>query len=351
MCGLTIRTVPRGVVRHDGMDRWICEVEINLKRGNLMKQTSIILISLAAGLLFTACPHQDLQEGETGEGHIELLVIFNNYEPQETTAMIMAYLWEGATWAEAEDAGPIDPTGQMFMVSTVETITGESGVTFSDLPEGTYWCGVFETVGMNYDTRVDTVGYYNAGVDTTFNSMLEPSALVIDKANEDVDVSMETLVLFIDCAGVENGSSTLDLCGTCDDDSDNDCVPLVSGDVNLEVEFINWEPDPNAIMYMAYVWVGGSWSEALAAGEIQNQMFGVFPGGGTANGTFDVTFTNLSEGTYFSGVFETIGMTHDTAIKLVGYYNSFEDPTHNSQDEPSALQTGENSLAMQAAGP
>jgi len=162
---------------------------------------------------------------------------------------------------------------------------------------------------------------------------------------------METLVLFIDCAGVENGSSTLDLCGTCDDDSDNDCVPLVSGDVNLEVEFINWEPDPNAIMYMAYVWVGGSWSEALAAGEIQNQMFGVFPGGGTANGTFDVTFTNLSEGTYFSGVFETIGMTHDTAIKLVGYYNSFEDPTHNSQDEPSALQTGENSLAMQAAGP
>jgi len=312
-----------------------------MKKNNTIKRTTVFLIPLIAGLLFTACLHQDMKEGgirELGSGELELHLTFQGYTAQEDATMIMAYLWEGTpAWEDAYAAGPIDPQGKMFMVNTTETIVGEYSVIFSDLADGTYWCGIFETTGMNFDTAIDTVGYYNPTDTTTLNSLIKPTALIIDANNEHVSIEMMTLV-----------SCITDLCNLCDDDPTNDCVPLVSGDINLAVEFINWEPDPTATMYMAYVWEGSSWSVALAAGEVQNQMFGVFPQMGTSNGTYEVTFTNLPEGTYFSGVFETTLMTHDSAIKLVGYYNSFVDDEHNSQEEPSALQTGENDLEMHA---
>ena len=68
-----------------------------------------------------------------------------------------------------------------------------------------------------------------------------------------------------------------------------------SSTINLSVNFVNYESGPDAIMYMGYVWEGASWEDAFAAGEVQNKMFGVFPGG-TANGTYDVTLLTLLKG-------------------------------------------------------
>ena len=306
-----------------------------------MKPTAVFLIPFIAGLLFTACLHQDMKEGgirELGSGEIELHLTFQGYSTQPEATMIMAYLWEGTpTWEDAYAAGPIDPQGKMFMVNTTETIVGEYSVTFSDLADGTYWCGIFETTGMNYDTVIDTVGYYNSTDTTIFYSATEPTALIIDAGNAHVSIEMMTLV-----------SCVTDLCGNCDDDPANDCVPLVSGDVNLTVEFDGYTTLDEAAMIMGYIWVGASWdTAALIEGANGWAMFLLGPPG-PFNGPSSVSWSGLISGTYYVGVFETTGMAYETAIKLVGYYNSFVDDEHNSQEEPSALQTGENDLEMHA---
>jgi len=111
-----------------------------------------------------------------------------------------------------------------------------------------------------------------------------------------------------------------------------------SSTINLSVNFVNYESGPDAIMYMGYVWEGASWEDAFAAGEVQNKMFGVFPGG-TANGTYDVTFTDLAEGNYYAGVFETTYMGYvpdDPALLLVGWYDPDADG-NNSQVEPTQI--------------
>ena len=111
-----------------------------------------------------------------------------------------------------------------------------------------------------------------------------------------------------------------------------------SSTINLSVNFVNYESGPDAYMYMGYVWSGASWEDAFAAGEVQNKMFGVFPPG-TANGTYDVTFTDLAEGNYYAGVFETTYMGYvpdDPALLLVGWYDPAEDG-NNSQTEPAQI--------------
>ena len=121
-----------------------------------------------------------------------------------------------------------------------------------------------------------------------------------------------------------------------------------TGIINLTVEFDDYTTLDEAAMIMAYIWAGDNWeTAALVEGADGWAMFLLGPPG-TFNGTYSVSWDELESGTYYVGVFETTGMAYETAIKLVGYYNSFVDDEHNSQEEPSALQTGENDLEMHA---
>ncbi|HIN62525.1 MAG TPA: hypothetical protein EYM89_07205 [Candidatus Marinimicrobia bacterium] len=322
-----------------------------------MKRTAVFLIPLIAGLLFTTCLHQDMVEGNVA-GHIELDVTFEDYMAGENATMIMAYVWEGATWeaAAAPDSLGLPTVGEvqnkMFGINTTAEIHGEYSVTFN-LPEGKYYVSVFETFNMNYtsgDTALQLVGYYNANVDTTYNSDTEPSPLNLSEANDEYDIMLVAISkdcagvpggnAVLDCAGVCNGTANLDVCGLCVEPG-NECEAIVSGAIQLTVDFNDYETQSDAAMIMAYLWTGTTWDTAtLIEGSSGWAMFPLAPPG-TFDGPTTVTFQEVAEGTYFVGVFETTGMAYDSPLATVGYYNQTVAEEFNSPDTPTGLTTNE----------
>ena len=323
-----------------------------------MKRTAVFLIPLIAGLLFTTCLHQDMVEGNVA-GHIELDVTFEDYMAGENATMIMAYVWEGATWeaAAAPDSLGLPTVGdvqnKMFGINTTAEIHGEYSVTFN-LPEGKYYVGVFETFYMAYipgDMALQLVGYYNANVDTTYNSDTEPSPLNLSEANDEYDIMLVAISkdcagvpggnAVLDCAGVCNGTANLDVCGLCVEPG-NECEAIVSGAIKLTVEFNNYETRSDAAMIMAYLWTGDTWDTAtLIEGPAGWAMFPLVPPGTFDDPPISVTFQEVAEGTYFGGVFETTGMAYDVPLATVGYYNQTVAEEFNSPDTPTGLTTNE----------
>ena len=111
-------------------------------------------------------------------GGIQVSVMFMNYNADPSAAMIMGYAWEGATWEEAEAAGPIDSMGEMFMITPDDGMMGTVDVTFDELSSGIYYVGVFETTGMMYSTAIATVGYYNDADENNID-MMTPTAITV----------------------------------------------------------------------------------------------------------------------------------------------------------------------------
>ena len=235
--------------------------------------------------------------GMAQTGGIQVSVMFMNYDADSTANMIMGYAWEGATWAEAEAAGPVDSMGEMFMITPGDGMMETIDVTFGELSAGNYYVGVFETTEMGYNTAIATLGYYD---DTDEMNYLgyTPSAISVTADT----VALQTMMAM---------GSALDMIGG----------------INVSVMFMNYNADPSAAMIMAYAWEGATWEEAEAAGpvsEANDGMFMVAPGTGMM-GTFDVTLDALAAGNYYVGVFETTGMMHNTAIATVGYYNDADE--------------------------
>ena len=109
-----------------------------------------------------------------------------------------------------------------------------------------------------------------------------------------------------------------------------------TGIINLTVEFDDYTTLDEAAMIMAYIWAGDNWeTAALVEGADGWAMFLLVPPG-TFNGTYSVSWDELESGTYYVGVFETTGMAYETAIKLVGYYNSSVNG-NNSLTEPEGV--------------
>ena len=117
--------------------------------------------------------------GMAQTGGIQVSVMFMNYNADPSAAMIMGYAWEGATWEEAEAAGPVSEANDgMFMVAPGTGMMGTFDVTLDALAAGNYYVGVFETTGMMYNTAIATVGYYNDADENNID-MMTPTTITV----------------------------------------------------------------------------------------------------------------------------------------------------------------------------
>ena len=242
-----------------------------------------------------------------GSSTINLSVNFVNYESGPDAYMYMGYVWEGASWEDAFAAGEVQ--NKMFGVFPPGTANGTYDVTFTDLAEGNYYAGVFETTYMGYvpdDPALLLVGWYDPAADGN-NGQVEPTQITVEA---DTDVVLETITAPAP-------------------------PPPSAAAINQPVMFMDYMPQDETTMIMAYVWEGATWAEASAADNVAMAMFAVSTDG-MIMGTYDVTFSNLPLGTYYVGVFETTTMMYESAVATVGYYNDTEQ-FYNNPTTPTAV--------------
>ena len=227
-----------------------------------------------------------------GEAAINQPVMFMDYMPQDETTMIMAYVWEGATWAEASAADNVAMA--MFAVSTDGMIMGTYDVTFSNLPLGTYYVGVFETTTMIYESAVATVGYYN-DTEQFYNNPTTPTAVNV---NMDMTYYLETM----HTAAMGEGVSV-----TVDNISGWNLVGLPAGVEDGSLLAVYPEGTGGTLYFYDGAYVGG---DALVPGE---GYWLHFPNAGTTTitGSPITTLTiSLSEGwNLFSGISEVTNVS------------------------------------------
>ena len=242
-----------------------------------------------------------------GSSTINLSVNFVNYESGPDAYMYMGYVWSGASWEDAFAAGEVQ--NKMFGVFPPGTANGTYDVTFTDLAEGNYYAGVFETTYMGYvpdDPALLLVGWYDPAADGN-NGQVEPTQITVAA---DTDVVLETITAPAP-------------------------PPPSAAAINQPVMFMDYMPQDETTMIMAYVWEGATWAEASAADNVAMAMFAVSTDG-MIMGTYDVTFSNLPLGTYYVGVFETTTMIYESAVATVGYYNDTEQ-FYNNPTTPTAV--------------
>ena len=147
--------------------------------------------------------------GMAQTGGIQVSVMFMNYNADPSAAMIMGYAWEGATWEEAEAAGPVSEANDgMFMVAPGTEMMGTFDVTLDALAAGNYYVGVFETTGMMYNTAIATVGYYN-DADENYIDMMTPTTITVTADTVILETMMAMSMMVIDDEFLIPGKFTL----------------------------------------------------------------------------------------------------------------------------------------------
>lgn len=152
-----------------------------------MKRNTGVLIGILTIGLMMSCEDKD-DAAATISGEIHAKVMFMNYVAGMNATMIMAYIWEGTDWTTAQAAGTV--ANGMFSVSLSDTIGSTEEVEFTGLAAGTYYCAVFETSKMSYDTGSSgfkSVGYYNT-TESDYNHMMTPTGITVD-SNTPVELS------------------------------------------------------------------------------------------------------------------------------------------------------------------
>ena len=153
----------------------------------ISKLTALVII---ASFIFVAC--EDEKEEEAVSAEIHAKVMFMNYVTGSEATMIMTYLWEGSDWSTAQAGGTV--ASAMFSVSVSDTLNTMSETEFENLPDGTYYMGVFETGKMTYDTddaAQKSAGYYNTTEDD-YNHMMTPTGIAV---SESKDYDLETMMI------------------------------------------------------------------------------------------------------------------------------------------------------------
>ena len=153
----------------------------------MSKLTALVIIT---SFIFVAC--EDEKEEEAVSASIHAKVMFMNYVAGSDATMIMAYLWEGSDWSTASAGGTV--ANAMFSVSVSDTLNTMSETEFENLPDGTYYMGVFETGKMTYDTddaAQKSAGYYNTTEDD-YNHMMTPTGIAV---SESKDYDLETMMI------------------------------------------------------------------------------------------------------------------------------------------------------------
>tara|TARA_B100000315_G_scaffold218843_1_gene220384 strand:+ start:11750 stop:12244 length:495 start_codon:yes stop_codon:yes gene_type:complete len=154
----------------------------------MKKVLTLLTIIMMVSFTFMACAADDDGDAFSAEIHASIMFMeMNNmpYVAEDSTGMIMGYLWQGETWSAARDAGPI--ADFMFPLSVsgggdiLSTASYDEHVEVSET--GNYFLGVFETSGMDYSTAVYTIGFYNA--DSTNNiDMMMGSAIPVTESGD-----------------------------------------------------------------------------------------------------------------------------------------------------------------------
>lgn len=100
---------------------------------------------------------------------------------------------------------------------------------------------------------------------------------------------------------------------SCEDDKDE-----FSGTMTVTVDFDEAEKGSDD-MIMAFLWKGSSFTSAEDAGTVDSYMF-TFDTDTVITQTVSIQFEDLSEGSYYCGIFESHDMMYDEHAALMGYY-------------------------------
>ncbi len=100
---------------------------------------------------------------------------------------------------------------------------------------------------------------------------------------------------------------------SCEDDKDD-----FSGKLEVTVNFDEAEKGSDD-MIMAFLWKGSSFTSAADAGTVDSYMFS-FGTNTEITQTETIQFEDLSEGSYYCGIFESHDMMFDDHAEVMGYY-------------------------------